>query len=130
MAEVHTIDIDGEQWSILDQEAKAKNNAQDTEIINLTSDINSIKESYGRFYYDADTDRDVLQNRIDAMIYCYNNSKSPVATIRYKGGYYYQVVLPAISLDREPLFIEVEYFGKINVFKIRNSSEYEVVRSI
>lgn len=130
MAEVHTIDIDGEQWNILDQEAKAKNNAQDEEIKNLTSDINLIKNSYGRFYYDANTDRKALQNRIDAMLYCYNNSKSSIATIRYKSGYYYQAILPAVELGIKPLFIEITYSGDINIFHIKNSSEYEVVKSI
>lgn len=130
MADVKVIDIDGEQWNIKDQDAREKNDAQDAKIIKLTSDIDLIKKSYDRFYYDANTDKDVLQNRIDAMFYCYNNSKSSVATIRYWDGYYYQVILPAAELFRNPLFIEIDYYGEINVFQARSTSDYQLVRTI
>lgn len=130
MADVKIIDIDGEQWNIKDQESRNKDIEQDIKIQNLTSEINLANESLKRFYYDADTDRNVLQNRIDAMIYCYNNSKSGVATIRYKGGYYYQAILPAAELTKKPLFIEIGYYGDINIFQVRNSSEYELIKSI
>lgn len=130
MADVKVIDIDGEQWNIKDQDAREKNDAQDAKIIKLTSDIDLIKKSCDRFYYDANTDKDVLQNRIDAMFYCYNNSKSSVVTIRYWDGYYYQVILPAAELFRNPLFIEIDYYGEINFFQARSTSDYQLVRTI
>lgn len=130
MAEVKIIDIDGEQWNIKDQDAREKNDAQDAEIKNLTSDIDLIKESYGRFFYNANTDREVLQNRIDAMIYCYNNCKSSVATIRYAYDYYHQVILPAAELSKEPLFIEMCSPGVINMYAISSSSKYRLIKTI
>ena len=130
MADVKIIDIDGEQWNIKDQEARNKNTEQDTKIENLSTEINAVKESCERFYYNSDKDRNVLQNRIDAMIYCYNNSKSGIATIRYSNGYYYNIIIPSAGLDVFPNFVEIEYDGKINIFNIRSSTEYKLVRSI
>lgn len=130
MADVKIVDIDGEQWNIKDQDARNKNTEQDTKIENLATEINVAKRELERFYYDANTDRTVLQNRIDAMIYCYNNSKSSIATIRYERGYYYQVLLPAIDLSIEPLFVEIATSGEINILQIKDSSTYRVIRAI
>lgn len=130
MADVKIVDIDGEQWNIKDQDARNKNIEQDVKIQNLTSEINLANESLKRFFYNADVDRSVLQNRIDAMIYCYNNSKSGIATIRYHNGYYYNIIIPSAGLDLGPVFVEIEHDGKINIFRIKSSTDYEFVRSI
>lgn len=130
MAEVKIIDIDGEQWNIKDQMAREKIATLGTEIENLTSEINVAKRDLERFYYDSNLDRDVLQNRINAMIYCYNNSKSGIATIRYSEGYYHNVIMPSAELHVNPLFIEIEHSAKINVFRIRSNTDYELIRSI
>lgn len=130
MAEVHIVDIDGEQWNIKDQDARNKDIKQDVEIQNLTSGLYKANQNLKRFYYDADTDKDVLQNRINAMIYCLNNSESGIATIRYKEGYYYNVMLPATGLTVDSNFMEIEHTGKINIFKIKSSTDYTLVRSI
>ena len=130
MADVKIVDIDGEQWNIKDQDARDKNVEQDTKIENLTSEINIANKSLKRFFYDANADRNVLQNRIDAMLYCYNHSKSGIATIRYTEGFYYNVIIPSTGLSINPNFIEIEYDGKINIVRIRSSTEYRVVRSI
>ena len=130
MADVKIIDIDGEQWNIKDQESRSKDIEQDAKIQSLTSEIALANKSLQRFYYDANVDREVLQNRIDAMIYCYNNSKSGTATIRYYSGYYYNVIIPSVDLNIIPIFVEITHDGKINIFKIKNSTDYELVRSI
>lgn len=130
MAEVKIIDIDGVQWSIKDQTARNKITEQETKIENLTTEINKIKNNYQRLYYNVDTNKDVLQNRIDAMIYCYNNSKSGVATIRYEGGYYYNVIIPSATLTNSPIFIEITHQGAINIFTIKNNKEYKLTRTI
>lgn len=130
MADVKIVDIDGEQWNIKDQEARNKNTEQDTKIENLTTEINAVKKSCERFYYDSDKDKDVLQNRVDAMIYCHNNSKSGTATIRYSDGYYYDVIMPSTGLGIFPIFVEITYKGVINIFRIRSNTDYELVRSI
>ena len=130
MADVKIVDIDGEQWNIKDQEARDKDIKQDVEIQNLKSELYKENQRLKRFFYDAGTDKDVLKNRIDAMLYCYNNSISGIATIRYKEGYYYNVILPAAELIANPNFVEIGHFGEINVIRIRNSTDYEVVRSI
>ena len=130
MADVKIIDIDGEQWNIKDQDARNKNVEQDTKIENLTTEINVAKRELERFYYDANTDRTVLQNRVEAMLYCYNNSKSPVATIRYEWGYFYQVILPSIDLNFQPAFVEIAHSGEINIFLIKDRLTYKVQRSI
>lgn len=130
MADVKIFDIDGEQWNIKDQEARNKNTEQDTKIENLTTEINAVKESYKRFYYDSDKDKEVLQNRIDAILYCYNNSKSGIATIRYRSGYYYNVIIPSAELRIMPIFVEITHNGKINILSIKSSTDYNLVRSI
>ena len=130
MAEVKTIDIDGVQWEMKDETARNKINEQNTKIENLTTKINKIENNYQRFYYNADTNKDVLQNRIDAMIYCYNNSKSGVATIRYEEGYYYNVIIPSATLTLSPIFIEIIHTGIINMFTIKNNKEYKLIRTI
>lgn len=130
MAEVKIIDIDGIQWEMKDQTARNKITEQNIKIENLTTEINKIKVNYERFYYNANTDKNVLQNRIDAMIYCFNNSKNGIATIRYSGGYYYNVIMPTIELARRPIFIEITYSGIINIFAIKSSTEYELIRTI
>lgn len=130
MADVKIIDIDGEQWNVKDQDARNKIIEQDTEIENLTSEINAAKRNLERFYYHTDMDKDVLQNRIDAMLYCYNNSKSGAATVRYKGGYYYNVIMPGAELIVMPIFVEISYHGVINVFQIRSNTDYKLVKSI
>lgn len=130
MADVKIVDIDGEQWNIKDLEARNKNTEQDTKIKNLTTEFDAVKKSYRRFYYDANIDKDVLQNRIDTMLYCYNNSRSGIATIRYSGGYYHNVIMPSAELVIKPVFVEIEYEGKINIFIIRSSTDYKLVRSI
>lgn len=130
MADVKIVDIDGEQWNIKDQDARNKNTEQDTKIENLATEINVAKRELERFYYNANTDKTVLQNRIDAMIYCYNNSKSPVATIRYEYEYYYQVILPSTNLSLEPAFIEIAHSGEINIILIKDRLTYKVQRSI
>ena len=130
MADVKIIDIDGEQWNMKDQDARNKNVEQDTKIENLTSEINVVKKNLERFYYDADTDKDVLQNRVEAMLYCYNNSKSGIATIRYSGGYYYTVIIPSTKLNFMQSFVEISHSGVINIIGIKSSTEYNIVRSI
>ena len=130
MADVKIVDIDNEQWNMKDQEARNKINEQNTSITNLAAEINEIKSNYQRFYYDANTDKDVLQNRIDAMIYCYNNSKNGVATIRYKGGYYHNVIIPSSDISLSPRFIEIDYYGNINIFHIKSNQEYSIIRTI
>lgn len=130
MADVKIVDIDGEQWNIKDQEARNKNTEQDTKIENLTSKISLANTRLKRFYYDVGTDKEVLQNRIDAMLYCYNNSESGIVTIRYAGGYYHNVIMPAPPLHVNPNFIEIGHKGEINIFRIRSSTDYELVREI
>ena len=130
MADVKIVDIDGEQWNIKDQEARNKNTEQDTKIENLTTEINAVKESCKRFYYDSDKDRNVLQNRIDAMIYCYNNSKGGTATIRYSDGYYYNVIMPSTGLRVNPVFTEITYNGTINIYRIKSNTEFELIKSL
>ena len=130
MAEVKIIDIDGVQWEMKDQTARNKITEQNTKIENLTTEINKIKQNYQRFYYNANTDRNVLQNRINAMIYCYNNSKSGTATIRYSEGYYYNIIMPSIELKRNPIFTEITHDGTINIYAIKNSEEYKLIRTI
>ena len=130
MADVKIVDIDNVQWNMKDQEARNKNTEQDEKITNLIAEIGEIKNNYQRFYYDANTDKNVLQERIDAMIYCYNNSKSGVATIRYSGGYYHNVILPSVSLNLRPLFVEIDYYGNINIIQIENNQSYFIVKTI
>lgn len=130
MADVKIVDIDGEQWNIKDQEARNKNTEQDTKIENLTTEINAVKKSCERFFYDSDKDKDVLQNRVEAMLYCYNNSKSGIATIRYYGDFYYNVIIPSTGLDITPSFVEISHGGAINIIGIKSSTEYTIVRSI
>lgn len=130
MAEVKIIDIDGVQWPMKDQTARDKITEQNTKIENLTTEINKIKINYERFYYNANTDKSVLQNRIDAMIYCFNNSKNGIATIRYSNGYYYNVIMPAIELKRDLIFTEITYNGDINIYSIKSSQEYKLIRTI
>lgn len=130
MADVKIVDIDGEQWNIKDQDARSKNIEQDVKIQNLTSEINLANKNLERFYYDADVDKKVLQNRIDAMIYCYNNSKSGIATIRYYGGAYYNVIIPSVNLKLKPNFVEIGQNGEINIIGIRDRTDYELIRSI
>lgn len=130
MADVKIVDIDNVQWNMKDQEARNKNAEQDGKITSLITEIDNIKNNYQRFYYDANTDRDVLQNRINAMIYCYKNSKSGVATIRYKNGYYHNVIIPSSELSIIPIFVEIEYFGYIKIYQIRSDTDYELMRTI
>ena len=130
MADVKIIDIDNEQWNMKDQEARNKNTEQDEKIISITTEIGNIKNNYERFYYDANTDRNVESNRIEAMLYCYNNSKSGIATIRYEGGHYYNVILPAPGLNIKPIFVEISYFGYINIYQIKSKTDYSLVRKI
>lgn len=130
MADVKMVDIDGEQWNIKDQEARNKDIEQDVKIQNLTSEINLANESLKRFYYDANTNREVLQNRIDAMIHCYNNSKSGTATIRYSSGYYYNVIIPSAELRISPIFTEITHEGNINMYRIKSNTEFELFKSI
>ena len=130
MAEVKIIDIDGVQWEMKDQTARNKIDEQNTKIENLTTEINKIENNYQRFFFNVDIDKDVLQNRIDSMIHCYNNSKSGIATIRYKNGYYYNVIIPSADLIYNPIFIEITYNGIINIFAIKSSTEYELIRTI
>lgn len=130
MADVKIVDIDGEQWNIKDQESRNKNIEQDEKIQSLTSEIALANKSLQRFYYDSNLDRKVLQNRIDAMLHCYNNSKSGIATIRYSSGYYHNVIIPSVDLGVSPIFVEITYKGEINIFMIKSSTDYELVRSI
>lgn len=130
MADVKIVDIDGEQWNIKDQDARNKNTEQDTKIENLATEINVAKRELERFYYNANTNKDILQNRIDAMLYCYNNSKSGTATIRYLNGFYYNLIMPAAELIFKPMFIEISYNGDINIFHIRSNTDYELAKSI
>lgn len=130
MADVKIVDIDNEQWNMKDQEARNKINEQSTLITNLATEINGIKSNYKRFYYDANTDRNVELNRIEAMLYCYSNSKSGIATIRYAGGHYYNVIIPASELNIKPMFVEITYFGHINIYQIRSKTDYSLVRNI
>lgn len=130
MAEVKIIDIDGEQWNIKDQDARDKNIEQDIKIASLTSEVYEAKKNLERFYYNANTNKDILQNRIDAMLYCYNNSKSSTATIRYLNGFYYNLIMPAAELIFKPMFIEISYSGDINIFHIRSNTDYELAKSI
>lgn len=130
MADVKIVNIDGEQWDIKDQNARDKNTEQDIEIENLATKIDVTRRDCGRFYYDANTDRNALQNRIDAMIYCFDNSKSGVATIRYSGGHYYNVIIPAVELELAPIFVEITYDGIINTFRIRNRTDFQLVKSV
>lgn len=130
MADVKIVDIDNVQWNMKDQEARNKNTEQDEKITNLIAEIGEIKNNYQRFYYDSEKDKDVLQNRIDAMIYCYNNSRSGVATIRYARGYYYNVILPSSELGISPIFVEIDYYGNINIYQIKSNTKYNLVRTI
>lgn len=130
MAEVKIIDIDGEQWNIKDQDARDKNIEQDIKIASLTSEVYEAKKNLERFYYNANTNKDILQNRIDAMLYCYNNSKSGTATIRYLNGFYYNLIMPAAELIFKPMFIEISYNGDINIFHIKSNTDYELAKSI
>lgn len=130
MADAKIIDIKGVQWDLKDEVARNKINEQSTSITNLATEINETKSKCERFYYDANTDKNVLQNRINAMLYCYNNSKSGVATIRYKEGYYHNVIIPGASLNVTPEFIEIDYYGNINVIQITDSQHYAIVRTI
>ena len=130
MADVKIVDIDNEQWNMKDQEARNKNAEQDEKITSLITEIGNIKNNYQRFYYDANTDKDVLQNRINAMIYCYENSKSGVATIRYKDGYYHNVIIPSSGLTLKPIFVEIDYYGNINIIQITDNQSYAIVRTI
>ena len=130
MADVKIVDIDNVQWNMKDQEARNKNVEQDTTLANLATEISAIKNSYQRFFYDSNKDRNVLQNRVDAMIYCYENSKSGIATIRYAEGYYHNVIIPAASINLAPRFIEIDYFGNINIFMIRSREDYSLMRTI
>ena len=46
-------------------------------------------------YYDANTDRSVLQNRINAIKAIIRNKEyGKIAIIRYQGGYYYSYIIP------------------------------------
>ena len=130
MEVVNTLDIDGTQWEIRDEEARNKINEQNTSIKNISMKINEIEKNYRRFFYDAGTDKDVIQNRIDAMIYCYNNSKSGIATIRYMYGFYHNVIIPSVSLDAKPNFVEIDYQGNISIIQIKNNKEYTVIKTI
>ena len=130
MADVKIVDIDNIQWNVKDQEARNKNAEQDTTLTNLATEINETKSKCERFYYNADTERSVLQNRINAMLYCYNKSKNGVATIRYSGGYYYNVIMPSADLSISPTFVEIEYFGNINIYHIQSNTVYELIKTI
>ena len=130
MADVKIVDIDNEQWNMKDQEARNKNTEQDEKIKNIITEIGNIKNDCQRFYYDANKDKDVVQNRIDAMIYCHDNSKSGIATIRYKGGYYHNVIIPSSGLNLKPVFVEIDYYGNINIIQIRNNQDYNIIRTI
>lgn len=130
MADAKIVNIKGVQWDLKDEVARNKINEQNTSITNLATEINEVKSKYERFYYNANTDKNVLQNRIDAMIYCYNNSKSSYATIRYKEGYYHNVMIPAADLSVRPEFIEIDYYGNINIIEITDRQNYAIVRTI
>ena len=130
MADAKIVNIKGVQWDLKDEVARNKIREQSTSITNLATEINEIKSKYERFYYDANTDKNVLQNRINAIIYCYNNSRSGVATIRYKEGYYHNVIMPAASLNVTPEFVEIDYYGNINIIQITDSQHYVIVRTI
>lgn len=130
MEVVNTLDIDGSQWELQDVEARNKINEQNASITNLSMKINEIEKDYRRFFYNADTDRDILQNRINAMIYCYYNSKSGIVTIRYKYGFYYNVIIPAVALEAKPNFVEIDYQGNISIIQIKNDQEYTILKTI
>lgn len=130
MEVANILDIDGSQWELQDVEARNTLTEQDVKIQNLTSEINLANKNLERFYYDANVDRKVLQNRIDAMLHCYHSSKSGIATIRYYSGYYYNVIMPSVELGIAPPFIEITHEGVINILRIKNSTDYEIVRSI
>lgn len=130
MADVKIVDIDNVQWNIKDQEARNKNAEQDKTLTNLATEISTIKNNYQRFFYDSNKDKDILQNRIDAMIYCHKNSKNGIATIRYAEGYYHNVIIPAIALNLAPRFIEIDYYGNINIYMIRSNTDYKLLRTI
>lgn len=130
MADAKIVNIKGIQWDLKDEVARNEINEQSTSIKNLATEINEIKSKYERFYYDANTNRSVLQNRINAMIYCYNNSRSGVATIRYNGGYYYNVIMPSVGLSVKPVFVEIDYDGNIRIIQITDNNHYTVTRTI
>ena len=130
MEVVNTLDIDGTQWEIQDVVARNKIAEQDISIKNISIKTNEIERDYSRFYYDINSDKTILQNRIDAMLYCYDHSKSGIATIRYRGGYYYNIILPASPLGISPNFIEIDYQGNISVIQIKDNKTYEVIRTI
>ena len=130
MADAKIVNIKGVQWDLKDEVARNKIIEQSTSITNLATEINETESKCERFFYNSDTEKSVLQNRINAMLYCYNNSKSGVATIRYKDGYYHNVIIPAVSLNLNPNFVEIDYYGNINVIQITDSQHYAIVRTI
>jgi hypothetical protein len=71
-------------------------------------------------YYDANTNRTVVQNRINAIkAIIQNGAFGKMSVIRYNGGYYYSyIILPKIYSASASAIVELNpHDGQISIFK-------------
>ena len=80
-------------------------------------------------YYDANTDRSVLQNRINAIkAVIHNFEYGKFVIIRYQGGYYYSYIIPPkIDNSYYSAILELNPFGSgaINLF-LWSGANYDI----
>ena len=76
----------------------------------------SDKLKYGA--YDANTDRGTTANRTAAILWCLNNIKANMFTIRYADGYYYLYLVNMGAADKTVLEINSYSPGAINIFRV------------
>ena len=67
-------------------------------------------------YYDANTNKDILQNRIDAMLQAIPQGvKSGITTIKYAGGHFFCYIYN-YTLGEQTITEIIPYSGETNVF--------------
>lgn len=82
-------------------------------------------------YYDADTDRDVIDNRINAIKYIDNNKPSNMFNIRYWNGHYYFYLSNMSNIfTGERCVLEINpYDGVLCVFRITRSGDCNLMKT-
>ena len=80
-------------------------------------------------FYDANTNRGLLQNRINAITQYLPRTLGGIYRIRYEGGYYYAYITAGNSSE-ETIFEIDPYGGTICIFQRNGGGSVALVRSI
>lgn len=135
-AEEYLIDYDKLATAILNKLSSQSFSSLDTTAKTVLGAVNELNsKSYGNtIYYNANTDRDIIENRYNAIKYVFENygnikNAYTMFVVRYESGSYYNYILMRQTADASYTILEYSYLlDNINIYELRPSTKEVILQ--